>query len=277
MQTVELDRLLDGAAVTDDGTAPPPVGPAVSDHPVRVLDVGCGEGRHMHAAALHDADAEVVGVDLDREVLRRARADFEEYVAPELVTRERDTDGDGTVSGSATGGGHGGAFALGRADALTLPFPDGTFDAVICSEVLEHLPDYERAVDELVRVLRPGGWLGVSVPRYGPEAVCWRLSDKYHQTEGGHVRIFRRDELESTLESRGLRLVGSHFAHALHSPYWWLKCLWWDRADEAPPLPLSAYERLLEWDVMNEPAVTRVLERALDPLLGKSLVLYYER
>jgi len=220
----------------------------------RVLDVGCGEGRHMHAAALA-AGVEVVGVDLDTERLRRAREDHDQYVAP---------DSDATLS-------------VAEADARRLPFPDDAFDVVVCSEVLEHLPDYEGAVDELARVLKPGGRLGVSVPRYGPERVCWALSEAYHRVEGGHVRIFSRATVRKAVESRGLEFRERHFAHALHAPYWWLKCLWWERRDEDQPLPLALYERVLEWDVLEEPRLTRRLETALNPVLGKSVVLYFDQ
>jgi ubiquinone/menaquinone biosynthesis C-methylase UbiE len=219
----------------------------------RVLDVGCGDGRHMHAAA-EETDVDVVGVDLDTDRLRSARADYEQYVAGE----------------------HDGAFEVAAADALGLPFPDGAFDAVVCSEVLEHVPDYESAIDELERVLAPGGVLAVSFPRYGPERVCWALSEAYHQTPGGHVRIFCRATVKKALSDRGLDFEGRAFAHALHAPYWWLKCLWWERRDEDQPLPLALYERVLEYDVLNEPRVTRALEERLNPVLGKSVVFYFE-
>ena len=232
METVEFDRL--------------PLGPGT-----RVLDVGCGDGRHAVAAA-RDA-GEVVGVDLDPERLATAREDYDTYA-------------DGTP----------GTFL--RGDALSLPVADDAFDVVVCSEVLEHIPDHEAAIAELRRVCRPGGVLAVSVPREGPERVCWLLSMEYHQVEGGHVRIFDREELREAVEAQGFRHLGGHFAHALHAPYWWLKCLWWDRADDPDeqPLPLRAYERFLEWDVLNDPRPVRVLEDTLDPLLGKSVVLYFE-
>ena len=232
METVEFDRL--------------PLGPGT-----RVLDIGCGEGRHA-VAAVRDA-GEVVGVDLDPDRLLTAREDYDTYA-------------DGTP----------GTFL--RGDALNLPFVDDGFDTVVCSEVLEHLPDHEAAIAELRRVCRPGGALAVSVPRYGPERVCWLLSEAYHQVEGGHVRIFNREELRAAVEAQGFRHLGGHFAHALHAPYWWLKCLWLGRADDADehPLPVRAYERFLEWDILNEPRPVRAVEGALDPILGKSVVLYFE-
>ena len=112
-----------------------------------------------------------------------------------------------------------------KGDALDLPYADGTFDCVIASEILEHVPQDDRAIDELVRVLKPGGELAVTVPRWLPERICWVLSDEYHANEGGHIRIYRADELRDKV--RRARSDGSthtHHAHALHSPFWWLKC-----------------------------------------------------
>ena len=57
-------------------------------------------------------------------------------------------------------------------------------------------------------MLRPAGWLAVTVPAWLPERICWRLSDDYHNTPGGHVRIFTRPELETKLTGPGD--VGGH-------------------------------------------------------------------
>ena len=75
--------------------------------------------------------------------------------------------------------------------------------------------------------------------------------------------------------SAGLELVGSHHAHALHSPYWWLKCaVGVDRDDALLP---REYHRLLVWDLMHRPWITRAAERLLDPFIGKSLVVYLRK
>lgn len=158
-------------------------------------------------------------------------------------------------------------------DALSLPFATDSFDAVICSEVLEHIPDYEGALREIARVLKPGGVLAVSVPRFGPEWICWALSEAYHQVEGGHVRIFRARRLRAEIERLGMACYARHWAHALHAPYWWLQCLFWTRRERA--LAVRAYHRLLVWDMLQRPLLTRALERALDPVIGKSVVMYF--
>jgi hypothetical protein len=124
-------------------------------------------------------------------------------------------------------------------------------------------------------VLAPGGLLAVSVPRAWPELVNWALSRQYHEVDGGHVRIYRRSQLRGRLERAGLRLVRSHHAHALHSPYWWLRCLVGVGRDDHPLV--AAYHRFLVWDIVRRPRAVRLLERLLDPVIGKSLVLYLEK
>jgi SAM-dependent methyltransferase len=165
--------------------------------------------------------------------------------------------------------------ACANVDALNLPFSDEVFDRIVVSEVFEHIPDFRAAIDEVVRVLRPGGTVAATVPRFWPEAVCWALSDEYHSNEGGHVRIFRRGRLIRALRLGGLNLYRSHHAHSLHAPYWWLKCLVGVREESHPWV--SAYHRFLAWDIGRAHPLVRLSERALDPFLGKSVVLYLQK
>jgi SAM-dependent methyltransferase len=156
-----------------------------------------------------------------------------------------------------------------------LPFRRSAFDKVIASEVLEHVVDDRAALSELARVMKPGGVLACTVPRSWAERICWKLSDEYHAEAGGHVRIYERSELEGKLVSAGFKVLGHHYAHALHSPYWWLKCLA-GPADEDASI-VQRYHRMLIWDIENKPVYTRALEQMLDPLMGKSLVVYARR
>lgn len=223
----------------------------------RVLDVGCGQGRHVRATRRMEG-VTGVGVDLGRdEVVGTARSLRELDALP--------AGAGGTVAGAAP-------WLVARASGYELPFATASFDCVIVSEVLEHLDDDERALREISRVLRPGGMLAVSVPRTGPEAVCWALSRRYRNTPGGHVRIYRRSGIVDLVRRTGHRIIGSHFAHALHAPFWWLKCAV-GVDDEGSPL-VRLYHRFLVWDLMRRPRTTRWLEAALNPFIGKSLVLY---
>jgi SAM-dependent methyltransferase len=165
-----------------------------------------------------------------------------------------------------------------QGDALSLPFADGEFDRVVASEVLEHIPDDEAAIAELVRVLRPGGTMAVTVPRWLPEKICWALSDQYHEVEGGHVRIYTGGELVAKLEAAGMEFEGKSHAHGLHSPYWWIKCAVGVDNDQNPLV--KAYHQVLVWDIMRTPrwsTLTRGAEKVLNPLIGKSMVLYLRK
>jgi len=135
--------------------------------------------------------------------------------------------------------------------------------------------DHRQAAAELVRVLAPGGDLVVSVPRFWPERLCWGLSTAYRNAKGGHVRIYRCDDLLALFKPFGLAAWTGHFAHGLHSPSWWLKCAVGVERENNPLVRL--YHRLLVWQMMQKPRVLDVVEKILNPLLGKSLVLYFHR
>ncbi|TNE39990.1 MAG: class I SAM-dependent methyltransferase [Alphaproteobacteria bacterium] len=219
----------------------------------RVLDLGCGEGRHLHAMYFK-AKVHAVGVDLGFDDVRKTREGFETYP---------DTEGEPN------------RFSLSVGNALALPFADDTFDVVVCSEVLEHIPDYQQAVKEITRILKPGGKLAVSVPRAWPERICWTLAEGYHNTPGGHVRIFNANRLKNDIQGEGLTFFRRHWAHGLHSPYWWLQCAIWNNRDTSKLVAL--YHRFLVWDIMKRPLLTRLLEKIADPLMGKSVVLYFNK
>jgi SAM-dependent methyltransferase len=205
----------------------------------------------------------VAGVALDLG-LDEVRTTFEA-----LVLMDATAPGDG---GSAAGAG---PWMVVQGDTLRLPFADRSFDCVIASEVLEHVADDVGAIAEIGRVLKPRGLLALSVPRFGPEAVCWALSRAYHSNEGGHLRIYRERTLRRTLTEQGYRILARHHAHALHAPFWWLRCLVGVHNEGA--FPVRWYHRLLVWDIERGHWSTRLLERALNPFIGKSLVLYARR
>jgi SAM-dependent methyltransferase len=219
-----------------------------------VLDLGCGAGRHAFEVLRHGAH--VVALDLNAAELAEVSAMF-------AAMDEAGEVPSGATARTVTG------------DATRMPFADASFDRVIAAEIFEHILDDQRAMNELARVLRPGGLAAVTVPSWLPERICWALSENYHDTPGGHVRIYTRVELEAKLKRAGLEVGGHHHAHGLHSPYWWLKCAVGVH-NNAHPLA-RAYHRLLVWDIMKQPVLTRTAERALNPVLGKSLVVYVRK
>ncbi|WP_322857723.1 class I SAM-dependent methyltransferase [Mycobacterium shigaense] len=235
MLTVDFDRL--------------GIGPGT-----KVIDVGCGAGRHAFEAYRRGAD--VVAFDQDESEL--------ESVDTLLRAMAEAGEAPATASAQAVAG-----------DALSLPYADETFDCVIASEILEHVPHDDAAIAELIRVLKVGGALAVSVPRWLPERICWLLSDEYHSNEGGHVRIYRASELRDKISCGGMELTHSHHAHALHSPFWWLKCAVGVSNTDHPAV--TTYHKLLVWDLMQRPKVTQLAESVLNPLVGKSVALYFRK
>jgi len=218
-----------------------------------ILDMGAGAGRH--AFEVYRRGAHIVALDYSLADLKDVSGLFAAM----------------TEAGEAPAGT---SWATVNGDGTQLPFPDDTFDHIICSEVMEHIPDDAAAARELARVLKPGGMLAVTVPTFLPERICWALSDEYHApfVEGGHVRIFTEAELRTRFVAAGLEPKGTHHAHALHSPYWWLKCAVGPTNDDHPLV--QAYHRLLVWDITKAPKLTRWTEKILNPVLGKSVVLY---
>jgi SAM-dependent methyltransferase len=233
MLTVDFDRL--------------GVGPST-----KVIDVGCGAGRHAFEAYRRGAD--VVAFDRDDAELRSV----------DTILRAMAETGEAPDGASAK-------VVVG--DALKLPYADETFDCVIASEILEHVPHDDAAITELIRVLKVGGTLAVSVPRWLPERVCWLLSDEYHSNEGGHVRIYRASELRGKISAGGMELTHTHHAHALHSPFWWLKCA--VGVQNTDHRAVTAYHKLLVWDLMQRPKITQLAESMLNPLMGKSVAMYF--
>ncbi|HET9727930.1 MAG TPA: class I SAM-dependent methyltransferase [Acidimicrobiia bacterium] len=220
----------------------------------RLLDLGSGGGRHAFEAMRRGA--RVTALDYSAANLKDVGAVAGAMLEANEISYDQWA---GLVNG----------------DALELPFPDASFDRVIVSEVLEHIWDDERVLAEVARILRPGGRIGATVPTRWPERVSWALNWRYHDTPGGHIRIYRQHELERRIERAGFVLRGSHHAHAFHSPYWWLKCAY--GLENTDATPVRKYHEFLCMCIERNPAWARNLERALNPVLGKSLVVYGER
>lgn len=134
----------------------------------RILDVGSGAGQLLtHLVRHSDNDAEIVAMDLSTEMLVRASKRLED---PRLnfVT----------------------------ADITKLPFEDGTFDCATCGWVLEYLPDPQPGLQELARVVRPGGRILLQCTE---NTVFGAMSSRLWK-----CRTFHRAELQDECEDAGL-------------------------------------------------------------------------
>jgi len=156
----------------------------------QIVDVGCGDGSATHLVSNLNAGNTVIGVDWSATALARARA-------------------------------RGLLVVQGGVDTCGLPLPDGCADVVIMSELIEHLVDTDAAVDEVRRVLRPGGVLLLSTPNLavwfnrglvglGIQPVFSEVSMRGiygrpgHEVVG-HLRLFTRRALVEFLAARGFR------------------------------------------------------------------------
>lgn len=155
-----------------------------------ILDCGCGDGLYTGALA-RASRARIVALDRDPENLAR--------------TRERLPAGAGVT--------------LVHGDAQSIPFPDASFDAVIFTEVLEHVPDDRRALREVRRVLAPGGALILTVPNHDypflwdPLNYLLEALFRIHVRSGlwagiwnMHLRLYGRTELRGLLLSEGFAI-----------------------------------------------------------------------
>jgi SAM-dependent methyltransferase len=216
----------------------------------RVLDVGCGEGRHSWEACKRN-DCLVCALDIEEVDLKKA------HYALYLMDKQGETRG---------------KWLLLKGDITSLPFKDASFDKIICSEVLEHVPDDIQGIRELVRVLKDDGTLAVSVPSYLPETICWKLCRMYHDRPGGHIRIYKSSEIISKLQQNNLAIYAVRRKHALHSFYWISRCLFGVNNEKA--IIPSLYYKFLVWDINNERLLVRLLDSFLNNFFSKSLVLY---
>ena len=212
-----------------------------------ILDAGSGEGRHCWE--LIKGNYKIIALDIDFEAL------YKNFKFLRLLEYE----------GEAIG-----TYCTLQGNVQALPFPDAIFDHIICSEVLEHVDDQYEAMAELVRVLKPGGTIGVSVPTWITETFYWRL-DKNYSHPGGHIRIFKAREIRNLLESFDLQIYGSDRRHSLHSlTGFYAACL----VLIMKMLFYTSYYRFLNWVENNSPPLFKGLERLLDPIFGKSQVFY---
>ncbi|MDY6917079.1 MAG: class I SAM-dependent methyltransferase [Chloroflexota bacterium] len=215
------------------------------------LDAGCGEGRHSFEACRRNGGGIVCSMDLDYDSLQKTH-----YVL-DYMDSQNEANGNWNVL---------------LADALRLPFKDDCFDKIICSEVLEHVQDEEQGIREFVRVLKPGGLLAVTVPTYLTEAVYWKLDSDYYNHPGGHVRIFTAQELVALLKRNSLAVYGIRYEHAFHSIYWFLRCVFGLKNEQAR-IP-ALYRLFLEVPVATRSKFVPAMERILNFFFPKSIVVY---
>lgn len=214
-----------------------------------VLDAGCGEGRHSFEFVARGAS--VFSMDMDMECARKTR-----YVLCDIKENKP--------------GYQDGAFQVHTGNALNLPFKDETFDRIICSEVMEHIPDDNRVCSELVRVLKRGGRIAITVPTFTSEMIYDALTFEYFTSPGGHIRKYVPRRLAGIMKRNGLEIYGLDFRHAFHTIYWLIRCVVGLHLNEHPVT--KGYRKFLT-HCMSSASLSR-MERFFDNFFPKSIILY---
>lgn len=160
----------------------------------RVLDAGCGRGFYVRLLSMLPSVKKVEGIDINDEYVEKAK---------KLVENTKKA-------------------SVKKGSIYELPFKDKTFDAVVCSEILEHLDDEETALKEIHRVLKPGGIFLVSVPHenfpFSWDPLNWILMRvfKTHVNKdiwwlagiwADHVRLYKPNALRSTIKDAGFKVT----------------------------------------------------------------------
>ncbi len=216
----------------------------------KVIDVGCGNGRHLKSLGFKLTDSEIIGIDQSAPEITKLNKEFNESVCK-----------------------NGNAYKFITGDIREMDVPDNSQDLVVCSEVLEHVPNFEAVLEECYRILKPGSVMLVSVPSYFPESLCWKYSKKYMQTPGGHIRIFKKNFLKERFKALNLKLFKHHREHALHSIYWIIRA----RNNMEENNFLKSFHNLLVRQMFGQAKFSFALEKLLNPFFGKSECFYLRK
>lgn len=215
-----------------------------------VLDAGCGFGRH--SVAFLNRGARVISLDMDMESLRKTRFALTE-TRKALAAEKKDAQ-----------------YLVQSGDALNLPFNDETFDRIICSEVMEHVSDDNRACAELSRVLKKNGRIAITVPTLFSEVIYDLLTYEYFTSPGGHVRKYFPKKLAAIMRDNGLEIYAVGFKHSFHTIWWMVRSVVGLHLDKHPLT--RGYHRFLH--LMLYSNFMRRMEAFFNYFFPKSIVLY---
>ena len=135
----------------------------------KIIDIGCGEGYLLYKIHEKYPQAELYGLDLSQGRITKTK----EHVPVSNLL---------------------------RGDVLSLPFPDNSFDIVVCSELLEHMDAYKKVVDELVRISKKTIIITVPNELKLVSVMCPKCQTKHYLDE--HVNFFTAKKLKEIFEKK---------------------------------------------------------------------------
>lgn len=223
------------------------------DKDTRILDIGCGRGQIF--VPLTKRGNHVIGLEPNVAYLEELVASLKQHGIAVCGSR--------LISGSAK----------------AMSFPSAYFDAVICREVLEHIPEPEVVLVEIARVLKPGGRLALSVPTSLTEKWL-NFINPYWLSDCGHVNIFSKATLDELLANVGLRLYSVRGEMFFYTFFWTWHGLVHTRHDgTGRPCHHHRLTRVIYrfWRMLERMRIRRPFETLGNRVLPKSYFFYYRR
>ena len=110
---------------------------------------------------------------------------------------------------------------------------------------------------------------------YASFEQIWILHFVKSNILGGHLRVFNQYKLVSEIKNSGFKFLSSEKFHSIHSPYWWLRCLFW-KSQETNFL-VKIYKKLLEYHILKKPLFLDIIDKSLNPIMGKRFAMYFEK
>lgn len=209
-----------------------------------VIDVGCGDGGLIHFCA--NRGAEVYFIDRDPERLASTEA---------------------KVQASPARG-----YKAILSDCDPIPLDDGIGDLVVCTEVLEHVPDPAKFLRELIRITKPGARLLLTVPDARSEQFVGVTAPPQYFQEPNHIRIFTAETFRELVLAAGLEIESQQYMGCFWAMYWpltWLTCEPGVGLPIDNPHPITQHWLGLWQEVQNHPQGHRIRE-ALNALMPKA-------
>lgn len=214
----------------------------------KILDVGCGSGAIL--IPLWENGYQAVGVDPEPADL------YGRLASLESLERFRKS------------------VICARGEAL--PFHSGVFDIVICSEVIEHVQRPELILNEIHRVLKPGGALCITVPGYLTERLFGLMHPKWFEYSG-HKNVFRKGKLVSMLRDCGFEPFALKGKRGFYTYFWFFHCLVRTKYNcLGQPLEHHRLTNMLFsfWKFIGKLKVSICIEQIVNKILPKSIHVY---
>lgn len=156
-----------------------------------VLDLGCGDGYYLYLLSNLPIRLQLTGFEYDNLVIKNARKNLSNKT-----------------------------IKLIQGDAQNMPFKSRSFKKVILTEVLEHIPNDKKALSEIQRVLKPGGFLVLTVPSidfpFLWDPINWILQNLFNTHISGtgffagiwarHIRLYKKQKLEKLIKDAGFKV-----------------------------------------------------------------------